>query len=869
MKKLLLLMTTTLLLSSNICFAQVKDYTHVSSPDWSDQVIYFLLTDRFNDGDPSNNNQNAGEYDPKNYQKYSGGDIKGVIEKIPYLKELGVTTVWLTPVVSNQWWDPWSNNAGYHGYWAENFKEVDKHLGRLDDYKKLSAELHKNGMYLVQDVVCNHVGNYFRYNGTFDKKDPSKNFELNTNAKPFYKPSQYPFNLNDARVPQERAAKIYNWTPSITDYKDLEQKHKYQMSDLDDLNTDNKLVRKTLEDSFQYWIKEVGVDAFRVDTAAYVEHDFWGFFNPSMERFAKGFGKQDFLIFAETWFNANPNSDEGDWDSARYLGSKQKPEFNSIINFPMQNDVERVFGRGAPTSYLTYRINSLYSHYKKPERLVNFIDNHDMSRFLASYKKESLIQALTFIMTIPGIPSVYYGTEQGFKDTRASMFSSGVGSNGVEHFNKNSEYFKTIKKLISVRKQNPFFRKGRITVLKDSKIESGGFVYKVEDKTGTGFVVFNTASTPVLIDNLDTLAKEDDVLMPVFSYNSNPGVVKVSKNGLISMMLPAHSVEVFSLAKASLNKDFKSDLPKVDRIEVVQKSIKGKIRKNFTLNGKVKALEGVDKFLLVVDGNFKEAIKVLLVDNLWSVEVPVENLNNGDHNLVIVGVDEKNVVLAESDNYYFYVYRPFVTVATYLDEVADDKGPNKKYLYPTHETFKGQMDMKKVEILRSGNNVMLKIKMANKITDSWNPKNGFDHVTFAVYLQLPNAVEGSKQMPHQNSKLPNGMEWNFMAYIAGWVNAFYSSKNSSKSNFGTPVNPGADVSVDKDENTVNLVISARSLGWPKDLSGTKIYISTWDYDGLESKYRPLHAKPESFIFGGGKPSDALIMDETVIMTIDK
>ncbi|OQY10364.1 MAG: hypothetical protein B6I28_01175, partial [Fusobacteriia bacterium 4572_132] len=101
------------------------------------------MTDRFNDGDTSNNDQGAGEYNPQKGSHYSGGDIRGIIDKIDYLKKLGVTAVWITPPVANQWWNPWAKFSGYHGYWGENFKKVDKHYGNLEDYKELSAKLHK------------------------------------------------------------------------------------------------------------------------------------------------------------------------------------------------------------------------------------------------------------------------------------------------------------------------------------------------------------------------------------------------------------------------------------------------------------------------------------------------------------------------------------------------------------------------------------------------------------------------------------------------------------------------------------------------------------------------------------------------------
>ena len=115
---------------------------HVASPDWRDQIIYFLMIDRFNDGDASNNNQGAGEYDPSSEKKFSGGDLVGVQQKLDYIAGLGATAVWTTPPVANQWWDPAQNYGGYHGYWARDLQKVDEHFGDLASYQALATGLH-------------------------------------------------------------------------------------------------------------------------------------------------------------------------------------------------------------------------------------------------------------------------------------------------------------------------------------------------------------------------------------------------------------------------------------------------------------------------------------------------------------------------------------------------------------------------------------------------------------------------------------------------------------------------------------------------------------------------------------------------------
>ena len=129
---------------------------------------------------------------------------------------------------------------------------VDEHYGTLKDYQSLSSALHHKGMYLIQDVVVNHTGNFFTYQGEYDASNVSKNFMQNKQSLPVHAPSQYPFSLNDVNQPKHKAAGIYNWTPNIQDFSLKKQETTYQTADLDDLNTLNPVVRKALKDSFGF-----------------------------------------------------------------------------------------------------------------------------------------------------------------------------------------------------------------------------------------------------------------------------------------------------------------------------------------------------------------------------------------------------------------------------------------------------------------------------------------------------------------------------------------------------------------------------------------------------------------------------------------
>jgi glycosidase len=278
---------------------------HVPSPDWRDAVIYFVMTDRFADGDATNNNQGAGEFRPGDRSRYQGGDLQGLRERLDYIQGLGATALWVTPPVAQQWLSPDGRYAGYHGYWTRHFMQVDEHLGTLADYQRLSDALHRRGMHLVQDIVVNHTGNYFGYQG-WQPGNAVGGWVGHTGTPPAARPTQPPFDRNDPRDAAQRAEGIYHWTPDVADYTDALQEATFQMSGLDDLATGNPVVRRALRESFGFWVREVGVDAFRIDTAFYVEPEFFRDFlhaqdpaAPGIENVARATGREGFFSFGE------------------------------------------------------------------------------------------------------------------------------------------------------------------------------------------------------------------------------------------------------------------------------------------------------------------------------------------------------------------------------------------------------------------------------------------------------------------------------------------------------------------------------------------------------------------------------------------
>ncbi len=853
--------------SKNIKDQKLK--LHVPSPNWEDQIIYFLMLDRFADGDTTNNDQGSDEYDQKDFRKFSGGDIQGVIDHLDYIQSLGATTIWITPPVANQWWDPVIQFSGYHGYWAENFKEVDKHFGDLALYQQLSHEIHKRGMYLIQDIVLNHTGNFFKYDGGYNKDDVSQYYKLNENSTPVSKPTQYPFNLNNPTDSFQRSANIYNWTPDINNYEDPIQKLTYQMAGLDDINTKNIMVRDVLRDSYGYWVNVVGVDGFRIDTIIYVELDFWAdFMNslsaefPGINQVAKNTGRDNFLTFGETFIKSDPLKNNGDIEVASYMGTKEKPALNSMLNYPLYYSINRVFSQGYPTKLMDYRLNTFVNDtiYRNPYQMANFLDNHDWSRFINSSSPAALKQALFLLYTIPGIPIIYQGTEHLFTESRASMFKEGWGSKDKDHFNQESEIYQLLKSLAKIRQKDKVLTRGDLEVLHSSNVGSGALVYKRTHKDKQYIIIFNTADQPVLMSNLQTKANQGDELILLKGIGLTDNWI-VGNNDFLTSELPPRAVGIFEIKKG--NNEVENQILKAH----ISPNISEKIFKNdFVISGKIQDLN--ETFYLIIDDKLSNKIK-LNPDKKgnWKEDISLSRFSFGieKHKVAIYSPNQNLASRAFSFQTNIAVQGIKTSVS---DPIGDHNGINHNYIPPTDMSYIGQQDIKNVEVINYGSNLQITLTM-NKVTDVWLPPNGFDHVLIHVFIDLPN-VDGRKDLSILNSPSPEGFEWNYVAYLAGWHNVLYNSENATEDSFGTIVTPTPTVIANKENNTITIQFSPDALGNPKTLEGAKIYITTWDNNGSEGGHRVITKDGGPFDFGGTdeeKPS--LIIDDINVITIPK
>ncbi len=865
-----------------------KQRLHVPSPDWRDQIIYFLMTDRFNDGDPSNNDQGAGEFDSASEGKYSGGDLKGIAQKLGYIQGLGATAIWITPPVANQWWDAKTKYSGYHGYWAENFMAVDKHLGTLADYKALSHNIHSRGMYLVQDIVVNHTGNFFYYNGDWNANDPTKNFALNPDQTGQSAPSQAPFNMNDVRNPAHRKAGIYHWTPDVSDYNDKNQEMNFQMSGLDDLNTENRVVRDALRKSYGYWIREVGVDAFRVDTAFYVPPELFSDFlystnkkNPGVMNAAKQTGRKQFHVFGEGFGIDKPFTDVNAAKIERYMTAPNgKPILPGMLNFPLYGAMGDVFARGRPTAELGYRIDSMMKLHRRPHLMATFVDNHDVNRFLADGGQAGLKQSLLMMMTLPGIPVIYYGTEQAFTEQRAAMFSAGYKSGGKDRFDTTAPLYQFIRQITALRKNDRVFSRGMPTILQDNAATPGLLAYKMEYANDTAFVVFNSADSETVLDKLATELAAGTVLRGVFAIDAAPQDVVVGAKGLVSLKLPARCGFVWRVAPNSQRENASNTAPVAgfERSITLNALPNKKVQGDFLLSG---TTNKVANFKLVVDGDLSNAQTITAdAQGRWQATVDTGKMmdENISHQLVAwseLSQPSTLVTPIVSATAHFKVSRQWTVLSDLADPVGDDVGPSGKTVYPTDPGWRNyrQADIHHVRASGAGGALKLDLTM-NSITTFWNPQNGFDHVAFTIFIEIPGKEGGTTIMPMQNASLPNGMKWHYRIRAHGWSNALFSSLGASATNEGTSTAPAADIRVDQAKKAVSFILSSASLGQLKSLSGVKLYVATWDYD---NGYRPLLAVAGAHTFGGAMgeargtggeaENNPLIMDDTAVITL--
>ncbi|HOV14902.1 MAG TPA: alpha-amylase family glycosyl hydrolase, partial [Spirochaetota bacterium] len=683
--------------------------THFPSPEneWKDEVIYFAMTDRFADGDPSNNKQTtSGAETGMTESQYNGGDFQGLINRLDYIKGLGFTTIWITPPINNQFWLGGDfQYGGYHGYWASDFKDTDPHYGTIAKYKEFVDKAHEKGLRVIQDIVVNHVGDYFytpKVIKTLD--DINGNYKLKKGALPFDNPVQIPWKFNDPSIftaEEFENDSFYHWTPPVTDFTNLTSYYDNQMSDLDDMNTDNPVVANLLRGYFRFWIDKVGIDGYRVDTILYVKPKFFeGFVNSTEEgnlgirEYAKSKGKNDFILFGEAY---NPNDTVGALYTKDSQGNKR---LNSVIYFPLRYAILDVFANGSATSKISEVLSKRYtSGYANPDKLVTFVDNHDVARVLSLTRPENVKSAYAFVFTIPGVPQVYYGAEQGFKTQRGTMFKGGYHEEGsvntADVYNESGEWYDFMKGIVNLRKNNRVFRYGKQTILKDATTGPGILSYKMVEGDGgidkSAFVIFNTSGGNILA-NIETGFNEGDkfeLLSP--SQGSIAGSFVVKKGGVATIDLPANSFGIYVLKSVNQSSGAGTITNTVSLTTVIDATVDAL---KYTFDGAItESLGAGHKLRLVMDGKYQTAPEVTLSGLNWTYTYDLNKVSNGRHEVAAL-IDTGDInTMVFSKSIYFTLAKPYIEVVSVSDPAGDDTGPaGYNYTLPTDISFHSPKD---------------------------------------------------------------------------------------------------------------------------------------------------------------------------------
>ncbi|MFD1017816.1 alpha-amylase family glycosyl hydrolase [Thalassobacillus hwangdonensis] len=441
---------------------------------WEDEMVYFIMIDRFFNG----NYDNDYEVDTDDPKAYHGGDLEGIIQKLDYIKELGYTAIWVTPIMKNE-------PKGYHGYWIEDFMEVEEHFGTMEDAKRLVKEAHDRDIKVLFDFVVNHTGYQHPW-----LEEPDK-------ANWFHEEKRM---IGDSPSVLENA-----W-----------------LAGLPDLNTENPEVKNYLFDAAEFWIEETGVDGFRLDTVKHVPKEFWQEFSAHVKSI-----DEDFFLIGEVWSN-NP----------KYIAEYEETGIDSFVDYPLYEAMSQAFmeaGGDLQSVYNVWEANQVF--YEQPYLLGTFLDNHDNLRFTREALKKRQEPttrwklALTYQFTAPGIPITYYGTEvplDGAEDPdnrRMMNFNAGDG-----------EVKKHIEQMTAIRNKFPVLVKGDFEELYN---EDGMAVFSRSYEEEQIIVAINNSeATKSSVINLDAKEMQLTGLL-------QDEIVRDKDNGTYEITLDREEAEVF------------------------------------------------------------------------------------------------------------------------------------------------------------------------------------------------------------------------------------------------------------------------------------------------------------------------------------
>ncbi|MGW1749921.1 pullulanase-type alpha-1,6-glucosidase [Streptomyces sp. NPDC002092] len=503
------------------------------------EQFYFVMPDRFANGDTSNDrggltgSRLSTGYDPTDKGFYQGGDLKGLTEKLDYIKGLGTTAIWMAPIFKNRPVQGTGSNAsaGYHGYWITDFTQVDPHFGTNKDLETLIAKAHAKGMKVFFDVITNHTADVVDYKEkSYDYLSKGAFPYLTKDGRPFddadYADGGKKFPAVDAgsfpRTPTvaaaDKNAKVPAWLNDPTMYHNRgdstfagESATYGDFGGLDDLWTERPEVVRGMEKIYERWVRDFDIDGFRIDTVKHVDMDFWTQWATALDAYAARQGRKDFFMFGEV-YSADTSI------TSPYV---TQGRLDATLDFPFQDAARSYASQGGSAQKLASLFGDDYKYTTDKANAyeqVTFLGNHDMGRigyFLKQdnpkagdaeiLKKDELANEVMFLSR--GNPVVYYGDEQGFtgsggdKDARQTMFASKVAdyldddeigtdrTHASDSYDPSAPLYRQIAALSKLRKDNPALADG-VQTQRYAADGSGVYAFSRTDaRTGQEYVV--------------------------------------------------------------------------------------------------------------------------------------------------------------------------------------------------------------------------------------------------------------------------------------------------------------------------------------------------------------------------------------------
>jgi glycosidase len=499
-----------------------------------DDVIYLIMPDRFSDGDPSNNDppESRGLYNRANKFYYHGGDFQGIINHLPYLKDLGVTAIWLTP-----WYDNVnhpdeiekkenSTTTGFHGYGAVDFYGVEEHFGTLAKLRELVDEAHRQGLKVIQDEVANHTGPYHPW----VDDSPTPTWYNGTKANHLANVFQT-WVLHDPR-PEEKIKR--------------ETMEGWFLDFLPDLNQTDEEVERYLIQNTLWWIGITGIDGIREDTWQYVPNSFWAKWTAAIKR-----EYPNFRVVGEV--------KDGDpihvsfFQGGRVRFDGVDSGLDSLLDFPLFYQLRHAFAEGKNLDEVPKTLAKDYL-YTNPEILVTLLGGHDDKRFMSEPDANvtGLKLAHTFLLTTRGIPQLYYGDEIAMtgadEPTTRQDFPGGFPGDKRNAFNKagrtaeEQDLFEYVRKMIRLHSELEPLRRGALVNL---YVAAQQYAYARVTERASVIILINNETKPALFDFDAAPAKVEDGARYTDRLNISEDVHVMG--GKFKATLPARSASVFTM----------------------------------------------------------------------------------------------------------------------------------------------------------------------------------------------------------------------------------------------------------------------------------------------------------------------------------